>query len=77
MWYNTRVLYVMAIQSNTKKGRTLRVASAEVQRKKPEGPLYYILPLVLVLGVIIFCHVAKSPAGGKQPATPAPAAVTE
>jgi hypothetical protein len=39
--------------------------------------LYYILPPVLVLGVIIFCHVAKAPAGAKQPATPAPAAVTE
>ena len=67
----------MAILNNTNNGRALRVASAEVQRKKPEGLLYYILPPALVLGVIIYCHVAQSPAAAKPSAAPAPAAVTE
>ncbi len=66
----------MAIEMKTNAGGKLRVASAEVQRKEAEGPLYYILPVALVLAVIIFCHVAEPPAGAKKPA-PAPAAQTK
>ena len=62
MCYNTRVLYVMAILQNNNTGRKLVVATAEVQRRKPEGLLYYLLPPLLVLAVIIYCHVADSPA---------------
>jgi len=64
-------IYVMAIEMKTSVGGKLKVASAEVQRKKAEGPLYYILPVALVLAVIIFCHVAEPPAGaGKKNETP-------
>ncbi len=63
----------MAIEMKTAVGGKLKLATAEVQRKKSEGPLYYILPVALVLGVIIFCHVAEPPAGARKPAQ-APAA---
>lgn len=66
----------MAIEMKTSVGGKLKVATAEVQRKKAEGPLYYILPVALVLAVIIFCHVAEPPAGAGN-ASEAPAARTK
>lgn len=42
-------------------GIKLQVASAEVKRQKAEGPLYYILPSVLVIGVLAFCYTATPP----------------
>lgn len=64
-------IYVMAMEMKTAVGGKLKVATAEVQRKKSEGPLYYILPVALVLAVIIFCHVAEPPAGaGKKNEAP-------
>lgn len=55
-------------------GSQLKVATAEVKRVKAEGPLYYILPPVLVLAVIIFCYTATSPAAAGKSGEEAPAA---
>ncbi len=54
---------------DSKKGSRLsklKVATADVKQVEPEGPLYYILPPLLVLIVIIFCYTAESPASGKS-----------
>lgn len=51
----------MAINLPSSPGIKLKVASAEVQRVKAEGPLYYILPPALVLAVLIFCYTATPP----------------
>ncbi len=53
---------------DSKKGSRLsklKVATAEVKQVEPEGPMYYILPPLLVLIVIIFCYAVESPAVGK------------
>ena len=52
-------------------GAKLKIATAEVKRVKPEGPLYYILPPVLVLAVLIFCYTATPPKSATEPAEPA------
>ncbi|MBR3925216.1 MAG: hypothetical protein IKJ58_00460 [Akkermansia sp.] len=60
---------VAAPVGDSKKGSRLsklKVASAEVKQVEPEGPLYYILPPLLVLIVIIFCYAVESPAAGKS-----------
>lgn len=64
----------MAMQMNTRTGARLKVASAEVKRQEPEGPLFYILPPALVLAVIIFCHCATPPADATEKKAPTPAA---
>ena len=40
----------------------LKVATAEVKEEKKEGPLFYILPPLLVLAVFIYCMVSTPPA---------------
>lgn len=36
----------------------LKVATAEVKEEKKEGPLFYILPPLVVLAVFVYCMVA-------------------
>ncbi|MBR5521933.1 MAG: hypothetical protein IKV82_00495 [Akkermansia sp.] len=40
----------------------LKIATAEVKEEKKEGPLFYILPPLVVLAVFIYCMVATPPA---------------
>jgi hypothetical protein len=57
-----------ASSGDSKKGSRLsklKVATADVKQVEPEGPMYYILPPLLVLIVIIFCYTVESPAAGK------------
>ncbi|MBQ8479957.1 MAG: hypothetical protein IJ503_06185 [Akkermansia sp.] len=61
-------------QTKSPFGSKLKIATAEVKRVKPEGPLYYILPPVLVLAVLIFCYTATPPKSATAPAEPAAAA---
>ena len=65
----------MAIQTKNPFGSKLKVASAEVQRVKPEGVLYYLLPPALVIAVLVFCYTATPPqsAASEGVAEPAPA----
>ncbi len=58
-------------------GSKLKIATAEVKRVKSEGPLYYILPPVLVLAVIIFCYTATPPKSATQSSTAEPATTQE
>ena len=40
----------------------LKVATAAVKEEKKEGPLFYILPPLVVLAVFVYCMVATPPA---------------
>lgn len=39
----------------------LKVATAAVKEEKKEGPLFYILPPLVVLAVFVYCMVATPP----------------
>ncbi len=39
----------------------LKVATAEVKEEKKEGPLFYILPPLVVLAVFVYCMVSVPP----------------
>ena len=45
----------MAEQNNQQQGIKLTVATAEVKEQKPEGPLFYILPPLVVAAVFFYC----------------------
>ncbi len=40
----------------------LKVATAVVKEEKKEGPLFYILPPLVVLAVFVYCMVSVPPA---------------
>lgn len=46
----------MARTSSEKPGIQLTIATAEVKKKKAEGPLFYILPPLVVAAVFIYCN---------------------
>lgn len=69
----------MALQTNQPRTFQLKVATAKVKKQVKDGPLFFILPPLLVIGVIVFCYVAPAPlhatadkAVGAAPAAAAP-----
>lgn len=40
----------------------LKIATAEVKQDKKDGPLFYILPPLLVVAVFVYCLIATPPA---------------
>lgn len=55
----------MALQTNQPQTFQLKVATAKVKKQVKDGPLFFILPPLLVIGVIVFCYVAPAPAQDK------------
>lgn len=54
----------------------LKVATSVVRKEEGEGPLFYILPPLLVIAVFVFCALAGDPtsAQGEEASPPAAAA---
>lgn len=44
----------------------LKVATAEVKEEKKEGPLFFILPPLVVLAVFVYCMVSTPPAPSEE-----------
>lgn len=51
----------------------LKVATAKVKKQVKDGPLFFILPTLLVAGVIAFCYAVPAPARDKAPESEAAA----
>lgn len=52
----------MAFQINKPQTFQLKVAQAKVKKQAKDGPLFFILPPLLVAAVIAFCYAFPSPA---------------
>ena len=53
----------------------LKVATSVVRKEKGEGPLFYILPPLLVVAVFAFCALSGSPTPVREAASQGEAAV--
>lgn len=69
----------MALQIQPQNRLRLKVATATVKKVEKNGPLFYILPPLLVVAVLLFCYLAPSPVtsgpSGKPESTSPQAAV--
>lgn len=51
----------MASPMNQPQTFQLKVATAKIKKQVKDGPLFFILPTLLVAGVIVFCYVVPAP----------------
>ncbi len=54
----------------------LKVATAKIKKQVKDGPLFFILPTLLVAGVIVFCYAVPAPERDKAPQGEATAATS-
>lgn len=55
----------------------LKIATAEVKEEKKEGPLFYILPPLVVLAVFVYCLVSTPPAPTEETLSDEDAAIEQ